>query len=168
MASKKTIVLTMYGKGNTIESISISLFDRTGPLYDEGSNGNAVNYCNNINELRLDNGQWIYASIIAENKKVLLEKPPTFDIINKLNDRAIQKLLRETSHSDLAKALLETGEETKEKIYKNMTRRAAGMLKEDMETLKDVSANDIKSARANIVKTVRSLLDVGEIVFKEI
>jgi flagellar motor switch protein FliG len=160
----KIIVLTMYGKDDVIENISVSLFDRNEQHYSE-SKWNAVNYCNNINDLELKDGQWIYASIIDENKKVVLLKPPKFDIINKLGARDLQKVLREISNIDLAKALLETNGETKEKIYKNMSKRAAGMLKEDMETLKDVNANDIKSSQANIVEIIRRLADHGEIIF---
>jgi hypothetical protein len=160
----KIIVLTMYGKNDIIENISVSLFDRNEQYYSEAK-WNAVNYCNNINDLELKDGQWIYASIIDENKKIILLKPPKFDIINRLDDRALQKVLREISNIDLAKALLETTEETKEKVYKNMSKRAARMLNEDMETLKDVNANDIKSSQANIVEIIRRLADHGEIIF---
>jgi hypothetical protein len=48
----KTIVLTMYGKDESIESISISLFDKMEPYYPDQKN-DALNYCNTINGLEL-------------------------------------------------------------------------------------------------------------------
>jgi hypothetical protein len=50
----KIIVLTMYGKNDFIESISITLFDQIEPYYSN-SKDNAINYCNNINDLELAN-----------------------------------------------------------------------------------------------------------------
>jgi flagellar motor switch protein FliG len=155
----------MYGKGNTIESISISLFDGLEPPYSSRLNSNAINYCNNINALELTNDQWIYASIIGENKKVLLEKPPKFDIINLLDDKALQRILREISSTDLAKALVDCNEETKEKIFKNMSKRPARILREDMDALKDITINEIKSSQESIVEIVKRLTESGEIVF---
>ncbi|MDR2808347.1 MAG: hypothetical protein LBB43_04985 [Spirochaetaceae bacterium] len=160
----KTIVLTMYGSGNTIESISITLFDGLEPPYHSGLNHSAINYCNTINALELSNGQWVYASIISENKRVLLEKPPKFDIINSLDDRALQKILREVSSIDLAKAVVDCNEATQEKIFRNMSRRAAVILKEDMDAQKDISINEIKSSQENIVKVIKKLCDSGDIV----
>jgi hypothetical protein len=91
---KKTIVLTMYGKNDAVENISISIFDNAGSYIYPSSN--VENYCENINSLELIENNWVYASIIDENKKISLKKPfifdtKVFDIINNLDDRALQK-----------------------------------------------------------------------------
>ncbi|MDR1072231.1 MAG: hypothetical protein LBL45_00950 [Treponema sp.] len=165
--AEKTIVLTMYGKDDSVESFSISLFDRN-ELYYSTSKDNAINYCDNINDIELKDGKWIYASIIAENKKIILEKPPKFDIVNKLDDRALQKVLREISGIDLAKAMVECNDETKEKIFKNISKRAARILKEDMEALNDVTVNEVKLSQEKIVEIINKLTNSGEIVFARV
>jgi hypothetical protein len=55
-----------------VESISVSLFDITGSYH---SNNNVENYCKNINALELKDNNWIYASTVEENEKVIMKKP---------------------------------------------------------------------------------------------
>jgi flagellar motor switch protein FliG len=160
---KKIIVLTMYGKDESIESISISLFDRAGPYYSETTN-NALNYCENINDLELKDNHWIHASIVNENEKVFLLKPPKLDILNKLHDRSLQRVLQEVSRTDLARALRGVDEAIKEKVLKNMSKRSATMLREDMESLHEMSNDDIRSSRNRIIEAIQRLSSRGEIV----
>jgi hypothetical protein len=163
---EKTIVVTMYGKNESIESISISLFDKTAAYYPESKNS-AFEYCNNINNLELKDPNWICASVVGENKKIILEKPPEFDIINQLDDRALQKVLRAVSGFDLAKALKGIDEKTRDQVFKNMSKRAAAMLKEDIEALRGVSRDDIRSSRKKIIDIIRRLTRTGEIVMPD-
>jgi hypothetical protein len=164
----KTIVLTMYGKDESIESISIGLVENKGNSYYSSSRNGALNYCMNVNDLELKDNKWVYATPIEENEKILLLKPSMFDMINNLDDRSIQKLLRETHNTDLAKALTDTDNTIKEKIFKNMTKVAVRMLKEDMESLHDVSPNDIKLSRNKILQTIQKLSAAGEIIVAKI
>jgi hypothetical protein len=159
----KTIVLTMYGKDKSIESISICLFDRIESYYSELKNS-AIDYCDNINALELKDNNWIYATTIGENEKIILEKPFKFDIINKLDDKSLQKVLREVSSVDLVKALKGIDEETKEKIFKNMSKRSALILKEDIESLHGISNKERKSSRKKITETIQYLNSTGEII----
>lgn len=164
----KTIVLTMYGKNETVECISISLFDKSNS-YNINQNSNAINYCENINNLELKESNWVYASIIDENEKIILKKPYVFDtnifdIINDLDDMALQKVLREIPTINLAIALKNVNEETKEKVFKNMSKRTSAMLKEDMETLNQISDKDINLSKKKIVEVIKYFHRTGEIV----
>ena len=160
----KIIVLTMYGKDESAESISISLFDKIEPYYSD-SKDNAINYCNNINDLELANNQWIYASIVDENKKILLENPVKFDIINTLDDHALQKVLRVVSKIDLAKALQDIDRKTKEKVLRNMSKTAAAMLEEDIELSRNISNKDIKDSRKKVIEVIQRMALTGEIIY---
>jgi flagellar motor switch protein FliG len=156
----------MYGKDESIEGISICLFDDTRTYYSESKN-NALNYCDNINDLELKDNKWIYASVVEENKKIILEKPLQFDIINKLGDSGLQRVLREVSSVDLVKALKGVDERTKEKVFKNISKRASAMLKEDLELAREIDKDAVKSARKRILEIIRGLNSSGEIIFLE-
>lgn len=77
------------------------------------------------------------------------------------DDRSVQQVLRETDRDDLVKALSYTTEEVKERIFKNMSNRAADMLKEDLEFSGSFSAHDVSEAQKKIVDTTLSLADDG-------
>jgi flagellar motor switch protein FliG len=90
----------------------------------------------NINDLKLADDKWIHARVIDENEKIILKKLPLFNIIAKLDDRAIQKVLQEVDKTVLAQAIVNVDSEIQEKIFRNMSQRAVKMLKENMELLK--------------------------------
>jgi len=81
-----------------------------------------------------------------------------------LDDRSIQKVLREIEARDLALALRGVDGEVAEKIFRNMSKRAALMLKEDIEYLGPVRLADIEAAQQRIIAIVRALEESGEIV----
>jgi flagellar motor switch protein FliG len=87
-----------------------------------------------------------------------------FEDIVMLDDRAIQKVMREVDSQELAKALKSVDTEVQDKIFKNMSKRAATMLKEDMEYMGPVRLKDVEEAQQKIVSIIRHLEDVGEIV----
>jgi flagellar motor switch protein FliG len=87
-----------------------------------------------------------------------------FEDIVMLDDRAIQKVLREVDSQELAKALKSVDTEVQDKIFRNMSKRAAGMLKEDMEYMGPVRLKDVEEAQQKIVSIIRHLEDTGEIV----
>ncbi|MDR2484562.1 MAG: hypothetical protein LBD55_04110 [Treponema sp.] len=160
----KSIVLTMYGQDEQIDSVSISLFDRgNGCSYPYSS---AIRYCNNINNLELAGNKWVYAAVIDENEKVVLKKPPRlFDMITRLNGGSLQRLLREVGRPVLARALKNAGMETKKKLFDNMSALAGVMLSEDIAGLRYISDEDIKAAQQNIIQTAQKLAHTGEIIF---
>ncbi len=87
-----------------------------------------------------------------------------FEDIVMLDDRAIQKVLREVDTSELAKALKSVDSEVQDKIYRNMSKRAASLLKEDMEYMGPIRLKDVEEAQQKIVSIIRKLEDQGEIV----
>lgn len=87
-----------------------------------------------------------------------------FEDIVLLDDRSIQKVLRMVDSSDLAKALKHTDPEVQEKIFRNLSKRAAQMLKEDMEYMGPVRLRDVEEAQQKIVNIIRKLEEQGEII----
>jgi flagellar motor switch protein FliG len=87
-----------------------------------------------------------------------------FDDLVKVDDRGVQELMKEISKDDLPLALRGANPEVKEKFFKNMSSRAAEMLREDMEAKGPVKVSDIERAQQNILKVCRKLEEEGRIV----
>jgi flagellar motor switch protein FliG len=87
-----------------------------------------------------------------------------FDDIINLDDRSIQELLKEVSNEDLTLALKAASDELKEKFFKNMSERAANMIREDLEIMGPVKLSEVEAAQQNIIKIVRRLEAEGRIV----
>jgi flagellar motor switch protein FliG len=87
-----------------------------------------------------------------------------FEDIRMVDDRGIQGVLKEVDNDELALALKTASEELKQKIFNNMSERAAQLIKEDMEYMGPVRISDVEAAQQRIVDIVRRLEDSGEIV----
>jgi flagellar motor switch protein FliG len=87
-----------------------------------------------------------------------------FEDINLVDDRGIQMVLKEVDNSDMALALKTASDELKDKIFRNMSERAASMIREEMEYMGPVKLSDVEAAQQKIVDIVRRLDDAGEIV----
>ena len=87
-----------------------------------------------------------------------------FDDLVKIDDRGLQELMKEISKDDLPLALRGANPEVKEKFFKNMSSRAAEMLKEDMEAKGPVKVSDVERAQQNILKVCRKLEEEGRIM----
>lgn len=90
-----------------------------------------------------------------------------FEDIVKLDNRTVQRILREINSKDLALALKGTKEEVREKIFVNMSERAQQMLRDDMEYLGPVRARDVQEIQTQICATIKSLEASGEIVIEQ-
>lgn len=88
----------------------------------------------------------------------------TFEDIINLEDRAVQRVLREIDSKKLALALKTANDDLKEKIFANMSQRAGEILREDMEFLGPVRLKDVEQAQQEIVNSVRRLEEEGEII----
>jgi flagellar motor switch protein FliG len=86
-----------------------------------------------------------------------------FDDIYKLDNRSIQRILREVETKDLALALKGAKDEVKETVYNNMSERATAMLKDDMDYMGAVRAKDVQEKQTYIVGIIRALESAGEI-----
>ncbi len=87
-----------------------------------------------------------------------------FEDILLLDDRAIQRVLRDVDNNDLAIACKGSTEEVQNAIFSNMSKRLAEMIKEDMEFMGPVRMKDVEEAQQKIVNVIRKLEDSGEIV----
>jgi len=87
-----------------------------------------------------------------------------FENIGTLDDRSIQRILREVEIRDLSMALKATPESVKECIMRNMSSRAAAMMKEDMAASGPVRLRQVEEAQARVVEVIRRLDDAEEIV----
>nr|WP_324259264.1 flagellar motor switch protein FliG [Cellvibrio fontiphilus] len=87
-----------------------------------------------------------------------------FDNLKDVDDRGIQSLLREVSSDVLVVALKGADDELKEKIFKNMSKRAAELLRDDLETKPPMRLADVEAAQKEILITARRMADAGEIM----
>jgi len=87
-----------------------------------------------------------------------------FEDILLLDDRAIQRVLRDVANDDLTIALKSTNEQVQSAIFNNMSKRLAVMIKEDMEFMGPVRMKDVEEAQQKIVNIIRKLEDAGEII----
>nr|MBQ8252707.1 flagellar motor switch protein FliG [Lachnospiraceae bacterium] len=87
-----------------------------------------------------------------------------FEDILLLDDRAIQRVLRDVENSDLAIALKGANEQVQNAIFNNLSKRLAAMIREDMEFMGPVRMKDVEEAQQKIVNIIRKLEDSAEIV----
>ncbi len=87
-----------------------------------------------------------------------------FEDIVMLDDRSIGKVLREVNTDEMAKALKQVDAEVQDKIFRNMSKRAGSMLREEMEFMGPIRVKDVEEAQQKIVSIIRHLEDKGEIV----
>ena len=87
-----------------------------------------------------------------------------FEDLVTLDDRSIRALLKEISNDELILALKTASDALKEKIFSNLSQRAAEMLKEDMEVMGPVRVKEVEQAQRSIIKTARRLEEEGKIV----
>ena len=87
-----------------------------------------------------------------------------FEDILSLDDRAIQRVLRDIDNNDIAVALKNANEEVQNVIFRNLSKRLAAMIKEDMDFMGPVRLKDVEDAQQKIVNNIRKLEDAGEIV----
>ena len=108
-----------------------------------------------IETLEVDNPE-----LTEEIKRLMF----VFEDIVMLDDRSLQMVLREVDTKDLSLALKATPKEVAAKVFKNMSTRAADMLREEIEYMGPVNIRDVEEAQQKIVNVIRNLEDKGEIV----
>ncbi|MDF2813916.1 MAG: fliG [Paenibacillus sp.] len=85
------------------------------------------------------------------------------DIVN-IDNRSIQRIIRDIENSDLQLALKVASEEVREMIFRNMSRRMAETFREEMEYMGPVRLRDVEEAQTRIVATIRRLEEAGEVI----
>ncbi|MBI1905623.1 MAG: flagellar motor switch protein FliG [Rhodocyclales bacterium] len=94
----------------------------------------------------------------------ILDEMFVFENIMDIDDRGIQTLLREVQSDSLVVALKGAAPDLREKIFKNMSQRAAEMLREDLESKGPVRLSEVEAEQKEILKTVRRLAEEGQIM----
>ena len=108
-----------------------------------------------VETLEVDNPE-----LAEEIKKLMF----VFEDIVQIDDRSLQLVLRQVETKDLSLALKATPQEVAEKVFKNMSTRAADMLREEIEFMGPVKIRDVEEAQQKVVGVIRVLEDKGEIV----
>lgn len=98
-----------------------------------------------------------------EMAQAIMDKMFVFDNILSIDDKGIQVILREVQSETLIVALKGATEEMREKIFKNMSSRAAEMMREDLESKGPVKLSEVEAQQKEILQIVRRLADEGQI-----
>jgi flagellar motor switch protein FliG len=100
----------------------------------------------------------------ADLAQQIMDNMFTFDDLNRLDDKGFQALLKEVQSESLVIALKGATPELRDKIFKNMSSRAAETLREDLESRGPVRLSEVEAEQKELLKTVRRLADEGQIV----
>lgn len=87
-----------------------------------------------------------------------------FEDIVSIDNRSIQRIIRETDNMDLQLSLKVASEEVREVVFRNMSKRMADTFKEEMEFMGPVRLRDVEEAQSRVVATIRRLEEAGEII----
>jgi len=120
-----------------------------------------------MNQMDKSSEEFIFEKLEEEDADLatsIKELMFVFEDINKIDARGIQAMLKEVNNEQLTLALKTASDELKNKILENMSERAAGMLKDDMEVMGAVKLSDVEKAQQAIVNITRKLADQGKIV----
>jgi flagellar motor switch protein FliG len=99
----------------------------------------------------------------ADLAQQIIDEMFVFDDLAEVDDRGIQLILREVQSESLIVALKGASEELREKVFKNMSSRAAEMLREDLESKGPVRVSEVEAEQKEILKVVRRLSDEGQV-----
>ncbi len=107
----------------------------------------------------LDSVEEVNSDLASEIRNLMF----TFDDILKLTDKDIRELIKEINKEDLIRSLKVAEHELKDKIFKNMSSRAAEMLKEDIELMPPIRLSEVEEAQKKIIETAKRLESEGKI-----
>jgi flagellar motor switch protein FliG len=119
-----------------------------------------MNFMNGENEASVMEGLKSYDEEMAQK---IMDQMFVFDNIMDIDDKGIQVILKEVQSETLIVALKGTTDEIRDKIFKNMSSRAAEMMKEDLETKGPVKLSEVEAQQKAILQIVRRLADEGQI-----
>ncbi|MCZ8234536.1 MAG: flagellar motor switch protein FliG [Inhella sp.] len=100
----------------------------------------------------------------SELAQKIMDNMFTFDDLEKVDDKGIQSLLKEVQSESLVLALKGASPDLREKIFRNMSTRAAETLREDLESRGPVRLSEVEAEQKEMLKIVRRLVDEGQIV----
>jgi len=120
-----------------------------------------MNYMSGDNEATVMDGLKSYDDDMAQK---IMDEMFVFDNIMDIDDKGIQVMLREVQSEMLIVALKGATQEMRDKIFKNMSSRAAEMMKEDLESKGPVKLSEVEAQQKQILQIVRRLADEGQIM----
>ncbi len=120
-----------------------------------------LNFLSGENEVSVMNNLKNYDGDMAQK---IMDEMFVFDNINDIDDRGIQTMLREVQSESLIVALKGASQELRDKIFKNMSQRAAEMMREDLESKGPVRLSEVEAQQKEILQIVRRLADEGQIM----
>jgi flagellar motor switch protein FliG len=120
-----------------------------------------LNYLSGENETSVMTNLKNYDNEMAQR---IMDEMFVFENILDIDDRGIQVLLREVQSESLIVALKGAGQELRDKIFKNMSQRAADMMREDLESKGPVRLSEVEAQQKEILQIIRRLADEGQIV----
>lgn len=139
---------------------------RSGDLQEEEIKG-PKSAADILNLVDRNNEERIIAQI-EENSPDLAEQIRTlmftFEDINKIDDRGIQAILKDVPREQLVLALKMASPDLKDRLFRNVSQRAAEMIKEDLEALGPTKRKDVEKAQQGIIDTIRKLEAEGKVV----
>ena len=149
-----------------LEGVLEGLFEEVGTR-DLSISGGTKTVAEILNLMETSAEKAILETIEADNPELAAEIKNlmfVFEDIILLDDRSIQRVLKDVETKDLAIALKAATDEVKDKIYKNVSERVGDMIKEEIEFMGPMRLSDVESAQQRIVETIRRLQDEGQII----
>ena len=120
-----------------------------------------------LNQVEASTAQLILDEIEEDNPELSAEIKQmmfVFEDLVMVDDRGMQALLRKVETKELSIALKAASEEVKEKVFRNMSTRAADMVAEEMENVGSVRMRDVENAQNNITRLIQDMEEKGELV----
>lgn len=139
----------------------------TSAMRDLSVSGGAKAIADILNLVETSSEKNILQTLEAENSELAAEIKNmmfVFDDLILLDDRSVQRLLKEVETKDLSIALKAASDEVKNKIYSNVSERVSVMIKEEMEFMGPMRLSDVEAAQQRIVESIRRLEEEGQIV----
>ncbi len=136
-------------------------------MRDLSVSGGAKAIADILNLVETSSEKNILQTLEAENSELAAEIKNMmfiFEDLVLLDDRSVQRLLKEVETKDLSIALKATSDEVKSKIYSNVSERVSVMIKEEMEFMGPMRLSDVEAAQQRIVESIRRLEEEGQIV----
>ena len=150
---------------NEVKSNDVVLFMKGTPQFPMcGFSGQVVqilNYLGTTQETAVIEAVKEFDADLAQK---ILDEMFVFENLLDVDDRGIQALLREVQSESLIVALKGANQELREKIFKNMSQRAAEMLRDDLEAKGPVRVSEVEAEQKEILKIVRRMAEEGQIV----
>jgi hypothetical protein len=151
------VVLTIYGTGEVADYVTVAQFE-------DGKK--ASDYIKMIDGQPLADGKWVRTEWVSDFTRYELtpKKKTDYDwLFPRLDDRSIQKVLREVDSQQLSRALKGSSDEIKKRVESNMSKRAWSMMEEDMDFMGPVPVKAITENKEYIAAIVMHLIDNEEI-----